>query len=349
MRTFTVKTMRAAKYFSRSDIRIEEVEVPTIGDGEALVRVRKNGICGSDLADWYMEPRAPMFFGHEPAGDIVEIGPGVKKFEIGDRVFVHHHVPCFVCHHCIRGHFTMCETYKRTEIHPGGFAEFIRVPALNLDRDTLKLPGGVSYEEATTIEPIACAIKGMRRLDMHRGDTVAVLGAGFAGIVHVQLSRIFGAGKVFAVDAVTYRLERAVEFGADDVVDFTHEDVRAGIEKRNDGRLPDIVILATSSVEALEQGLDIAGKGATVYLFAPYRPGQTVSLDLYRFFFEETLMVSTYSSTHVDTREALSMIETGTLRVREMITHQFPLEEIGKAFEMARKAQDSLKIVVSME
>jgi L-iditol 2-dehydrogenase len=344
-----VKTMRAAKYFSRSDIRIEEVPVPTIGDGEALVKVKKNGICGSDLADWYMEPRAPMFFGHEPAGEIVEIGQGVKGFEVGDRVFVHHHVPCFVCHHCIRGHFTMCETYKKTEIHPGGFAEYIKVPTLNLDRDTLELPEIVSYEEATTIEPIACAIKGMKRLDMHMGDTVAVIGAGFAGIVHIQLSRIFGAGKIFAVDAVTYRLEKAVEFGADGVVDYTRENIRTGIEKRNNGRLPDIVILATSSVEALKQGLDIAGKGATVYLFAPYQPGQTIPVDLYRFFFEETLMVSTYSSTHIDTREALSMIETGALLVKELITHQFPLEEIQKAFEIARRAQDSLKIVVSME
>jgi L-iditol 2-dehydrogenase len=344
-----MKTMRAAKYYSRSDIRVEDAPVPTIGDGEALVRVKKNGICGSDLADWYMEPRAPMFFGHEPAGAIVETGAGVEGFEVGDRVFVHHHVPCFVCHHCLRGHFTMCDTYRRTGIHPGGFAEYIRVPALNLARDTLALPEGVSDEEATTIEPVACAVKGMKRLDMHRGDTVAVLGAGFAGIVHVQLSRIFGAGRVFAVDGVPYRLKRALDLGADDAVDYTREDVRAGIESRNGGRLPDVVILATSSMEAFNQGLDILGKGGSLYLFAPYRPGQKGSVELNRFFFEETLMVSTYSSTHVDTREALSMIETGALRVEELITHQFPLEEIGRAFEMAREARDSLKIVVSME
>ena len=153
--------MKAARYYSGTDIRIEEVEVPEIHDGEVLVKVKKSGICGSDLADWYMEPRAPTFFGHEPAGDIVETGKGVEGFKIGDRVFVHHHVPCFVCHHCIRGHYTMCDTYKKTAIYPGGFAEYIRVPALNLSRDTLKIPSNISYEEATMIEPIACCIKGM--------------------------------------------------------------------------------------------------------------------------------------------------------------------------------------------
>ncbi len=339
--------MRAARYYSSTDIRIEEVPVPQIGDGEILVRVRKAGVCGSDLADWYMQPRAPTFFGHEPAGEVVEKGRGTIGFEVGDRVFVHHHVPCFVCHHCIRGHYTMCDTYKKTGIHPGGFAEYIRVPALNLQRDTLKLPENVSDEEATLIEPLACGIKGMKRLDMHPGDTVAVLGAGFAGIAHILLARLFGAGKVFIIDRVAYRLNRALELGADFAIDYTRENVRAGIEARNEGRGADIVVLATDSLEALKQGLDIAGKGSTVYLFAPYQPGQMVPVDLHRFFFEEVLLVATYSSSHIDTRTALSMIETGALQVKELITHRWPLDQIGQAIDMARQAQESLKIVIT--
>jgi L-iditol 2-dehydrogenase len=340
--------MRAARYYSSTDIRIEEVPVPQIGDGEILVRVKKAGVCGSDLADWYMQPRAPTFFGHEPVGEVVEKGRGTIGFEVGDRVFVHHHVPCFVCHHCIRGHYTMCDTYKKTGIHPGGFAEYIRVPALNLQRDTLKLPENVSDEEATLIEPLACGIKGMKRLDMHPGDTVAVLGAGFAGIAHVLLARLFGAGKVFIIDRVAYRLNRALELGADFAIDYTRENVRAGIEARNEGRGADIVVLATDSLEALRQGLDIAGKGSTVYLFAPYQPGQMVPVDLHRFFFEEVLLVATYSSSHIDTRTALSMIETGALQVKELITHRWPLDQIGRAIDTARRAQESLKIVITL-
>ncbi len=341
--------MKVARYYSGTDIRIEEAEVPGIHDGEVLVKVKKSGICGSDLADWYMEPRAPAFFGHEPAGDIVKTGKGVEGFKTGDRVFVHHHVPCFVCHHCIRGHYTMCDTYKETAIYPGGFAEYIRVPALNLSRDTLKLPSKISYEEATMIEPIACCIKGMNRLDMHQGDTVAVIGAGFAGAVHVQLARIYGAGKIFAIDNVEYRLEKAVEFGADHTVDFSKTNVRSYIEKHNNGRGADIVVLATHSLDALEQGFTIAGKGATLYLFAPYEPGVTIPVDLYRFFFREFLLVATYSSTPFDTRAALSLMETGRLRTRDLITHQFPMEEMNEALNTARQAKNSLKIVISID
>ena len=341
--------MRAARYYGPTDIRVEQVPVPVIGDDEVLVKVKKAGICGSDLADWYMEPRAPTFFGHEPAGDIVQKGKNVEGFEIGDRVFAHHHVPCMVCHHCIRGHYTMCDLYKRTEIFPGAFSEYIRVPALNLQRDTLKLPDNVSYEEATMIEPIACCIKGMNRLDMHQGDTVAVLGAGFAGAVHVQLARVYGAGKVFAVDRVEYRLKKALELGADYALNYTSKDVKRSIKENNKGRGADIVVLANSSLQALRQAFEIAGRGATVYLFAPYEQGQTMPVELYKFFFEETMLVATYSSTHFDTRAALSMMSTGQLRVQELVTHQFPLEEMNKAMATARKAEESLKIVISIE
>lgn len=342
-------TMRAARYYGPTDIRVEEAPVPEIGDDEVLVKVKKAGICGSDLADWYMEPRAPAFFGHEPAGDVAAKGKDVQGFEVGDRVFAHHHVPCMVCRHCIRGHYTMCDLYKRTEILPGAFAEYIRVPALNLQRDTLKLPDQVSYEEATMIEPFACCIKGMNRLDMHQGDTVAVLGAGFAGVAHVQLARVYGAGNIIAVDGVPYRLNKALELGADHAVDFTRQDVKRAVEERNGGRGADVVVVATSSLQALRQAFEIAGKGASVYLFAPYEPGQTVPVELYRFFFEETLMVSTYSSTHFDTRAALNLISTGQVAAGELVTHRFPLQEMNQAMALAREARDSLKIVIDLE
>ena len=340
----TTHRMRVARYYNRNDIRMETAPVPEISENDVLVKVVKAGICGSDLSDWYMEPRAPMYFGHEVAGDIVEKGRNVTDFEVGDRVFAHHHVPCFVCHHCARGHYTMCPTYKETELDPGAFAEYVRVPALNLERDTLKLPESVGYEEGALIEPIACALKGMKRVDMHPGDTVVIFGAGFAGAIHIELARLFGARRIFVVDRVPFRLRKALEVGATDTIDLTQHDVGEAIREKNDGRLADVVVLASGSLAALDQAFASAGKGASINLFAPYEPQQTFALPLNRFFFEETLLVASYSSSPYDTRAVLSMIEGGQLDLKPLITHDYPLDEIAEAFQTARAAQDSLKI-----
>jgi L-iditol 2-dehydrogenase len=344
-----MKTMKVARYYGAKDIRIEEAPIPEIGGGEIKVKVKVCGICGSDLAHWYMEPRAPAFFGHEPTGVVVEVGEGVKDFKLGDRVFVHHHVPCFVCHYCQRGSYTMCRTYKETEIDPGGFAEYIRVPALNLERDTLKLPDEVSFEEATMIEPIGCCIKGMRKANIQMGDTVAVLGAGFTGAVHIQLAPLFGAAKTIAIDGIPSRLQRAFEFGADHVIDFTEGEVLKKIHEVNEGRGADVVVVTPGSLKAAKEGVALAGKGSTVYLFAPYPEEAFLPIDLSRFFFSEITLVTSYSSTHLDTRAALKLMEGKKIHAKDMITHRFPFEKINEAVQLATQAKDSLKVVMEIE
>jgi L-iditol 2-dehydrogenase len=343
-----MNTAKAARYYNSSDIRIEKVMLPEIKSGEIKVRVRACGICGSDISDWYMKPRVPTYFGHEPSGDVVEAGKDVKGLKVGDRIFAHHHVPCFVCHYCRRGYYTLCQTFKETAFFPGGFADYIVVPALNVEKDTLVLPNNISYEEGTLIEPIGCCIKGLKRANIHIGDTIAVIGAGFMGLVHVQLARLFGAGKIITIDSVPYRLEKAKEVGSDCTINFKEEKVQDNFKELNEGRGADVVILCTGQYNALEEGMNIAEKGSKVYIFAPFPPKTTFPVDLNRFFFSEFTLYTSYSASHLETREALKLIANKNIDSKSLITHRYPIEQISEALKLAKKAKDSLKVIVTM-
>src|SRR3990172_4974037 len=172
--------MRVAKWYSNKDVRVEEMPVPKIGPGELLVLVEASGICGSDVMEWYRIDRAPLVLGHEIGGRVLAVGQGVTKYKVGDRVTVAHHVPCNTCHYCLSGHHTVCDTLRRTNFDPGGLAEYIRLPAINVDRGVLRLPDEVSYEEATFIEPLACVLRGQRQAHIQPGMSVLVIGSGIA-------------------------------------------------------------------------------------------------------------------------------------------------------------------------
>ena len=338
--------MKVARYYSRHDIRLEEMPVPRIGPGELLVQVKACGLCGSDLMEWYVQEKAPAVLGHEPAGVVAQVGERVENFQIGDRVFVHHHVPCFTCHHCLRGHYTLCKTFKATHIDPGGFAEYIRVPALNVERDVLKLPSDLSFDEATLIEPVATCIRGIERAGIQTGDTVVVIGTGVTGLIHIQLARIRGAGMIMATDFSPFRLKMARRLGADEAI-AASEDVLAWLKKLNKGKGADAVIVTAGSIEAMEQGLALAGKGATVLLFAPSPPGATLPVSPYHLLFSEITITGTYSCSPLETRQALSLIQAGRINVKDLITHRFDLAGVGKAFDLAAQAGESLKIVIT--
>jgi L-iditol 2-dehydrogenase len=155
--------MKVAKLYSFNDIRIEDMPVPKIGHGDALMKTKASGICSGDVMPWYIEKKAPLVLGHEPAGEIVELGNKVKSFKVGDKVFTHHHAPCLTCRYCRRGDYVQCETWKNTKIIPGGISEYILIPEINLNNDTLKLPEHVSFEDGTLVEPTACVVKGLKR------------------------------------------------------------------------------------------------------------------------------------------------------------------------------------------
>src|SRR5438093_2034483 len=180
--------MRAAMYYANDDVRIVDLPTPRIGPGEILVRVKASGICGSDVMEWYRKPKAPLVLGHEIAAEVVRVGDSADSVKIGDRVFVSHHVPCGSCRYCLAGHETVCETLRTTNFDPGGFAEFIRVPEINVKHGVFRIPDGVTYEEATFIEPLGCVVRGQRAANLHAGQTVLVLGSGIAGLLHVRFA-----------------------------------------------------------------------------------------------------------------------------------------------------------------
>src|SRR3989440_8532158 len=261
--------MLAVEYHTNDDVRIVELPVPEIRVGELLVRLRACGLCASDVMEWYMKPRAPVYPGHEPVGVIAAVGEGVQGFMVGQPVFVHHHVPCMVCHFCQRGSFSQCATFRSTRLHPGGLAEFIRVPAANVQLDVLPLPGDVTFEAATLIEPLACCVRGINRAAIQPGDSVLVLGAGRNGLMLAQLAQQRGAIPVIIVDPIPYRRQRALDIGIDYALDPQTGTAIDQIHSMNDGRKPDVVIVTPSSISAMQQGIELVGPGGTVLLFAP--------------------------------------------------------------------------------
>jgi L-iditol 2-dehydrogenase len=341
--------MKAAVYYSLDDVRVEEVARPKIGADEILVEMKACGVCGSDLMEWYLEKRAPLVLGHEPAGVVVEVGKEVEGFSLGDRVFAHHHVACLTCHYCRRGAFTMCRKFGSTHLEPGGFAEFFRVPADNLRVDTLPIPNNVSLEEATLIEPVACGVRAMGKCGVEYGDTVAVVGAGPAGVINAVLARLSGAGRVVVGDVVDYRLEAARRFGADVVVNVERESFVDRVMEATEGRGADVVVVTAPSVKAYGSALDLCRKGGTVCVFAPTSPEQMLALSVHRLFFNEIRLVPSYSTSHVETRTALELIRSGRIDAKGLITHRFPLSRAGEAFRTAAREKECLKVVVVNE
>ena len=338
--------MIAAVYYSQKDIRIEEIPTPKIGRGEVLVEMKACGICGSDLMDWYLKNRAPLVLGHEPSGVIVEKGRDVKNFDVGDRVFVHHHVACLKCHYCTHGDYTLCEQFHNTNIIPGGFAEYFKVPAPNLNLDTLKIPDGISFDEATLIEPVGCCLRAIKKCGIQKGDSVAIIGAGATGIIHTVLAKVFGAGKVVVSDLIDFRLRAAQKFGANVVVNPLNTSLKEVVKAETDGRGVDLAIVTAPSLEAYKAGLGVCRKGGKLCVFAPTEPGKFLEISPKELFFNELQIIPSYSTSHVETREALELIKSEKIRVRELITHRYSLLDAAKAFKTALEDKESLKIVV---
>jgi len=339
--------MKVAVYYHNRDVRLEDYPDPVIGPGELKVKIDSCGLCGGDTMEWYLVHKAPIILGHEPTGVVVEVGQGVTRFKPGDRVFVHHHVGCLSCHDCRRGYFTMCEHFTETHIYPGAFAEYVRVPAENVQHDAHRLPDEMSFEEGTLIEPMACAIKGIKRAGIQPGDTVAVVGAGFMGLGFVQLARVWGAGKIIAFDFNDWRLEKAKSLGADCGINSGRVDGVQALQEINAGRGADSVIVTPNGIEPIEFGLKAAGKGATVLFFAPPHPDETLTLhptpDL---FFREITLTTTYSCNHVDTAQALQFIASGRINAKAMITHRFGLDRVADGIALITQAGQSIKSVI---
>ncbi|MDP2942535.1 MAG: zinc-dependent dehydrogenase [Candidatus Omnitrophota bacterium] len=339
--------MRIAMYYSNKDVRLEEMPRPHIGPGELLVRVMASGICGSDVLEWYRLNKVPLVLGHEIAGTIEEAGDGVKKYKKGDRIAASHHVPCGKCHYCLSGHQTVCDTLRKTNFDPGGFAEFVRIPRINIEEGGVyDLPDEVSFEEATFIEPLACVLRGQRLAGLRKDQTVLVIGSGISGLLHIQLARLKGARRIIATDIAKYHLEAAKRFGADfsfDAKEYTPQ----GLKDINNGLLADVVILCAGAKSAVEQALQSVERGGIVLFFAAAEKGLPVPSSINDIFWRsEVTLTSSYAATPAEHIESLEMIRTRKINVNDMITHRFGLSEAGEGFKVVSEAKDSIKVII---
>ena len=337
--------MRAAMYYANDDVRIVDLPKPTIGPGEILVKVRTSGICGSDVMEWYRKPKAPLVLGHEIAAEVVELGAGVDRVKVGDRVFVSHHVPCGKCRYCLAGHETVCDTLRTTNFDPGGFAEFVRVPAINLKQGVFTLPTSLPDDEAVFIEPLACVVRGQRLAGFRPGHTVVVIGSGVAGLLHVKLAKASGAAKVIATDIVEYRKEAARKAGADVVIDG-RDDVPVRVREANDGFPAEYVITCTGAPNAIAQGIASVDRGGTVLFFAPSEPRAKVEMPFNAVWREEVTMTSSYGGSPRDIQDAIELLASHRVIVTDLITHVLPLAEAGEGFRLVAQARDSIKVVL---
>ncbi|MEW6419035.1 MAG: alcohol dehydrogenase catalytic domain-containing protein [Nitrospirota bacterium] len=334
--------MKVAVYYSNDDIRIEGRPKPRISSGEILVKMKASGICGTDVMQWYRIKKAPRVLGHEMSGEIVALGKGVENFKKGDRVFVSHHVPCYRCHHCIQGNYTACEYLHSGNYDPGGFSEFIRVPEENMRYGTFLLPEGVTFEDATMIEPLGCVIAGQNQLGLKKDQTVLIIGSGVSGILHIQLAKVKQA-RVVATDINEYKLNKALEFGVDTIINANTYSVDE-LKRVNNNRLVDIVIVCAAARKAVEDALSSVDRKGKILFFAV--PEQDIPIPSVRFWRDEITVTFSYGASPDDIRKAISLIKNRRVNVKGMITHRVPLSDIRKGFQLASEAKTSLKVVV---
>jgi L-iditol 2-dehydrogenase len=337
--------MQVAKYYNNRDVRLEEMPTPKIGPGELLVKVMASGICGSDVLEWYRIKKAPLVLGHEISGEIVEVGEGVERYKVGDRVFVAHHIPCNTCHYCLNGYHTACETLHTTNFDPGGFAEYLRVPQLNVDRGVFVLPDEVSHEEGTYIEPLGCVIRGQRTVQLKPGQSVLVLGAGISGLLHLLMARAAGAGRLMATDISEYRLKAAKQMGADAAV-HAGEDIPNWVLQENNNRLADLVIVCTGALSAFKQALKSVDRGGTVLCFATTEPHEEIPVPMNEFWRNEIKLMPSYGCAPTDAAIAIEMLRNRRVPVTQLTTHRLSLKEAGIGFKLVAEAKDCIKVII---
>jgi L-iditol 2-dehydrogenase len=339
--------MKAVRIEAGGSVSVVETAVPVIGPGEALMRTRAAGICGSDLIDWYLAKKAGQVVGHEVSGEIVAVGAGVTSFAAGDRVAPHHHAPCLECGECRAGRFVHCAAWRASRLDPGGIAEYVRIPAGNLARDTLKIPEALTFEEASFVEPLATVVKAFRRGRFEAGQSVLVVGLGTVGQLAARLARARGASRIAGADRVAFRIARARESGAGEAFDVDRETIAEGARRLSGGKGFDFVFIGPGKSGVVRAAFDAAAPGGTLLLFTMTPPGEEVALPGHDLYFREVSLVPSYSCGPDDTREALELLASRRVPVADLVTHRFPIESAPQAFARAKNPNDSIKVVIT--
>ncbi len=321
--------MRAAVLYDVDDVRIESRAIPRPAPGELLIKTGASGICSGDVMGWYVRRKAPFVLGHEPAGTVAAVGAGAPPcddrgvpFREGDRVFVHHHAPCFACAACARSDYVQCAAWRSSAIDPGGMAEYFRVPGGNL-RDTLRLPEAVPLVDGSLVEPLACALKSLRRGGLRAGDLLCVIGLGVMGLLHVLAGAARGA-RVVASDPIAERRERARACGA--------EAVEPAALAEAIGRGADVTICGPGTPAAMADALAATAPGGTIVMFTPFEPGSNLIVDASRLYFDDLRLVASYSCGPDDTRAALTAIADGIVTAAKLGATTLGLDDVPRAY-----------------
>jgi L-iditol 2-dehydrogenase len=331
--------MKVGLYFSNSDIRVEEHPTPQIGAREALAEVKACGICGSDFMKWYREPatrNGGINTGHEIAGKLVEVGSGVTSWRADDRVIITHHFPCLECVPCRDGNETACEAMHAKHIEPGGFSQFIRVFETGIAKGLYRLPPSMTYEDGSFVEPLGCVVRSLRKTEPIKDRSVLVLGSGLAGLMHIKLARAQGASTIIAVDASKERLEAAEQSGATQLL-YPGDPMPSA----------DRVFVCTGSPAASVKALECVNRGGHILFFAADGPDKTLSIPITQFWFSQPTIQFSYGAAPRDMQEAIDWIASGKVRVSDLITHRFSIDQTSEAFDLASNPRgNSLKVII---
>jgi len=343
-------SMKAAMVKNNSNIEIKNIEKPPVGPGDILVKMRACGICGSDVEKVFGKYGQPsMRLGHEPAGTIAEVGSEISNFSVGDRVFTHHHVACYSddCHECNHGNETMCQKYYESNLEPCGLADEYIVPEWNVKHGgVLKIPDSMSFEEAAMIEPLACCIRAWNKFTHKNNDSVAILGIGPTGIMHALLAKLYGFGKIFCLDLNEFRLDFAKKFDTT-TINSGNTNALEQIKSETANQGVDVVIVSTSSLNALKDAVNFVRKGGTIVMFGVPSKGANVDLDMSEIYSKGVTIVNSYAASDVDTTHALDLISNKQIDVSQLITHKYNLQECQQAFVHAKSGDNAMKIIIS--
>jgi L-iditol 2-dehydrogenase len=334
--------VKAAVYRGAAGLAAEDWPEPAIGPGEVLLRLKGCGLCGSDIAK-LADPatKIPAVFGHEVVGEVTALGAGVSGYAVGDRVVAAHHVPCGACHYCRRGSESMCAAFKASNLDPGGFAEYVRVPAPNVRHAMFRVPPHVGDVAASFVEPLACCVRAVRRTGIGPGDTAVVVGLGSIGCLFVQLLKHAGAA-VVGCDTLAERVALARQLGADD--GGSADAAGAAARALSDGRGADHVIVTGGGAQVLPWAVDVLRDGGAVHCFAG--GGDALPLSLDRLYRRELTITATYSSSPADLAEAFRLIAGAAIEVERLVTHRVPLESLASGVDLMRR-REALKVYVT--
>ncbi len=341
--------MKFGRLAGPGTVVLEERSEPAPGLGEVTVTLAACGVCGTDLEKLRGNYRTAGLIGHEPVGRVAKVGDRVRDLEVGDRVFVHHHVPCYACEVCARGDYTFCPTYSKTNLDPGGFAETFRVPRENVERNAvLKLDPKVDWDSGALLEPAGCALTAIRKVGMPERATVLILGLGPVGILYARLVRALGASWVGGTEVAALRRSAAERGGINITVDPRDPTaVRAVVDAATNGRGVDLAVVATGHPSVVKSATELVRRGGTVNLFGLPEAGSRLDADLQDLYLRGVRLVPSYATTEADLAEVHRLVAHGELSIADLVTHRVPLERIAEAFRLAGRPDEAVKVTVT--